>query len=266
MSVEEKVINKYLIMVSNPHVLELKVKNLNFLFPIKDLCVGVNKTYTITEIKNRDAYLLINRILDRQALKILEELLNSDLSLIKGICFTDLGVINLVKKHKPHLELIYFGSHNTTNYQTINYYLEYCDSLLISTDITLPEINLILDKAIKPLVLPYFILPEVMYSRRYLLTNYQTYYNLPIKKEIELLEPISKEKFLVFENEYGSVFYNHNFLDYRKYKFHNILYYYINPYNLDNNTILDIIKGKEVSLITSEGFLNKETIYKLKGE
>ena len=266
MSVEEKVINNYLITVVNKEILELKVKNLNFLFPIKDLVVGFLKVFTLEEIEVDNAYILVNRILDKQALAYLEDLLKKDLTKIKGICFTDLGVINVVLKYAPQLKLIYFQNHNTTNYQTINYYLEYVDSVLISTDITQKELDIILDKAKKPLVLPWFVLENVMYSRRNLLTNYQEYLSLPKTFQEQLLEPISKQGFLAVENAYGTVFYYHKYLDYRHIKHPNILFYYINPLNLNQETILKIIKGEDLKEITSEGFLNQETIYKLKEE
>ena len=125
--VNEKMKNNYLIAVTSDDVLKLKVKNVNFLFPIKDLCVGFLQEYTIKDIKIPNSYLLVNRLLDKEALAILEEVLQEDLSNIAGICFTDLGVINVVKRLAPALQLIYLESHNTTNYVSINYYLEYVD-------------------------------------------------------------------------------------------------------------------------------------------
>lgn len=264
MLVKEKKPNNYLIAVTNLNVLELKVNNLNFLFPITGLSVGFLKTFTLEEITSKNSYLLINRILDKKALLETEELLKKDLSNIKGICFTDLALINLVKKNNLPLELIYFQTHNTTNYKSINYYLEYLDSVLVSTDITLNEINIILDKANKPLVIPYFIPAEVMYSRRTLLSNYQKELNLPIKNVEKLKEKISNQDFLVMENEYGTIFYTAKFLDYRQINHPNILYKYLNPSNLDNDQILKIINNEDLKEITTEGFLNKETYYKLK--
>ncbi len=264
MLVNEKMKNNYLIAVTSDDVLKLKVKNVNFLFPIKDLCVGFLQEYTIKDIKTPNSYLFVNRLLDKEALAILETVLKEDLRNIAGICFTDLGAINVVKRLAPGLQLIYLESHNTTNYVSINYYLEYVDSVLISTDITEEEINKILDKAHKPLVLPYFLLAQVMYSRRSLLTNYQSVLNLPNKNQEVLKDSISQEEFLAVENKYGTVFYQNKYLDYRKINHPNILFRYINPLNLTLEELEKVLNNQELDIPVTTGFLDIKTYYNLK--
>lgn len=263
--VEEKMKNKYLIVVTNDDILKGKVKEeVNFLFPVSSYSVGFKKTYDFDKIDTDNAFLFINRILDNKDISLLEQDLSFLNPNIKGICFTDLGVLKVIKKLKLNIITIYMQSHNTTNYKSVNYYLEYVDSLLVSTDITELELIKILDNATKPLVLPYFLLPSLMYSRRKLLENYQSHFSLPKKSETILHEDISKKDFLVIENDYGTVFYPNKYADYRHIKHKNILYYYINPLNLELDVIEKILRGEDLSSISDRGFLNIETYYNLK--
>lgn len=263
--VEEKMkINKYLVVVTDENFLDLKVEGVHFLFPILGYSVGFTKTFSFTEIQVPHSYLYINRILDNQGIESLKKdltLLNDN---IEGICFTDLGVYKIVKDLGLSLQLFYMQNHCTTNVQSINYYLEYVDSVLVSTDITKEEIDVILDQANKPLIVPYFSLVDVMYSRRKLLSNFQEEFGISKRCEEVLHEPISSIDFKAVENEYGVVMYANKYIDYRNIKHSNILYYFINPLGLDKETLLKVFRGEELSSISNTGFLNIKTYYRLK--
>ncbi len=253
-------------VVTSEELFNLKVKNINFLFPMQEYSVGFLKTFSKEEIKVPNAYLYINRILDKEAiLKLKKELIMLPKN-ITGICFTDLGILNIVKELDLQVKLIYMQNHNTTNAVSINYYLEYVDSVLISTDITKEEIVSILEEATKPLVVPYFSLVEVMYSRRTLLSNYDEHFGYAKNKEEVLHEGISNQNFLAIENEYGTVLYAKKFIDYRSLAHQNILYRYINPLGLTYEQVENILKGEDLSKISNTGFLEKETYYVLKEE
>ncbi len=258
--------NSYLIVVTNEELLNLKVKNINFLFPMKEYSVGFLKTFSKEEIQTPNAYLYINRILDKDAILNLKKDLGMLPKNIRGICFTDLGIINIVKELNLKVKLIYMQNHNTTNAVSINYYLEYVDSVFLSTDITKEEIVCILDQATKPLVMPYLSFVEVMYSRRTLLSNYDEHFGYVPNKEEVLHEGISNQDFLAIENEYGTVLYAKKFIDYRSIEHQNILYRYINPLGLTYEEVESILKGEDLSKISNTGFLDKETYYVLKEE
>lgn len=256
----------YLITVTNKDGFKMKVKNINFLFPIKEYCVGYKSTFSLEEIEIPESYLYINRVLDKKAiLKLKEDLRNLNKNIV-GICFTDLGIVQLVKELELSLKLIYMQSHNTTNAISINYYLDYVDSVLVSTDITKEEILSILDKTKKPLVVPYFSLVDVMYSRRTLLTNYDENFGYSKKQEEVLHENISNQDFVAIENEYGTMLYAKKFIDYREIEHENILYRYINPIGLSKEEVETILNGGDLFSISDTGFLYKETYYRLKEE
>ncbi len=257
---------QFLIVVTNEEILKLKVKKINFLFPVKDFSVGFLNTYKMENIDRMDSYLYMNRILDCEGIKKLEEELKKINKNIKGICFTDLGVIQIVKKLGLSLELIYMQSHNTTNASSINYYLDYVDSLLISTDITKKEMISILNQAKKPLVVPFFSLAEALYSRRTLLKNYQKHFNLLENQEELLIEKGTKKEFLAVENEFGTVLYAKKFIDYRDIEHENILYSFLNPMHLSLKELEKILNKEEISIDKDTGFLYQETYYQLKEE
>lgn len=266
-SVREKMkINNFLLVVTTDEIKKLKVKNVNFLFPITNYSVGFLNTYEIGNITTPNAYLYLNRIFDTASLALLEQDLKKLPKNIKGICFTDFGVLQIIRKINIDVQLFYMQNHNTTNIESIHYYLDEVDSLLLSTDITKEEMIPILDQAKKPLIVPYFMKVDVMYSRRKLLTNFQEEFSLEHQKAISLQEPISHEFFEAVENEYGTVFYHEKFIDYRNIKHNNILFYFINPLGLKINEIVNILEGKEVDASTHEGFLNQETYYQIKEE
>lgn len=257
--------NKYLIVVADEELLELKVKNINFLFPITEYSVGFPTTFSIEEINSPNAFLYINRILDKKSMEKLKKDLLDLKKNIMGICFTDLGILGLVKEMGLNLQLIYMQNHNTTNKLSIKYYLEYVDSVLVSTDITKEEIMTILDATTKPLVVPYFSLVDAMYSRRTLLTNYGENFGVKIKKMANLHEDITGLDFVGVENSYGTVLYYKKFIDYRKIEHSNILYRFVNPLGLDKNTVEKILYGDDFSN-SDTGFLYKETYYLLREE
>lgn len=264
-------INKLLYIVNNKEIIkELKKVGVeNFLFPLKDFCVGFNDTYDINEMDN-DSFIFINRILDNESLDKLEKILNQNRNKIKGIVYDDFGVLYLINKLNLDVITISYQSHFGTNVKSINENLKYNDSVVISTDITKKEIEEILLKANKELCVFLFGLVPVMYSRRALLTNFFNEFKIPTKNNIEIDEKISKNKFIMVENEYGTVGYQKNYFDgLELLEFKNIKYFIVNPLFLNKKEQLQLIediKCKKISLNipTDKGFLYKETIYKLK--
>ena len=260
--------NKYLVTVNNLEIINdlKKVGITTFLFPLKGYTVGFPSTFEISEIKEDNAYLFINRILPSNDIDALKLILNNLPSNIKGIIFDDLGVLQIVKDLK--LEKILYLNHFATNYESINLFLEYVDSLVISTDITKDEINAILEHVKKPLVLHSFGFVPVMYSRRTLLSNYNKHFNLESKKYAQLEDKLEHNKFFAYENEYGTVLFNHIPSNSLEISNNNILYYFINTAFLNNEQVLDlfdsVLNNKEINIEHDLGFLNKATIYKLK--
>ena len=72
-------LNKILYTITDINLIS-KLKKVgieNFLFPLKDFCVGFNNTYSMDEIKDF-SFILINRILDNESLDRLEVILKNN--------------------------------------------------------------------------------------------------------------------------------------------------------------------------------------------
>lgn len=255
--------NNFLVIKGNNKI--KKVPGVNFLFPLQGFCIGFIKEYSLEEIPSGE-YLYINRLLNCEEIKKLKEMLPQIESHCKGIVFEDLGVLGILTEKHSQLEKILYASHAVCSSVTANAFLNEVDTLILSPDITEAEIKEIIKKCSKPVGIHLYGNLPYMYSRRTLLTNYQTHFNLA-KKQISLInESIKKQAFLCVENEYGTVLYDPKPCDAKSLLgIPNVSYYYINleftDINDDEITIDEFLKTTVPN--STSGFLNKKTIYRL---
>lgn len=256
--------NKLLILVQNKSLINKvkKVDKATFLFPLEGYSVGYPNTFKLDEIDEFGAYILVNRLLDESSINSFKELIDNFPKNIKGIVFEDLGLIDLIKD--LDITKILWQSHLNASYLSINGFLKYVDSVMMSTDITIDEIKLILSKADKPLVLPVLGYIPVMYSRRYLLSNFNINYNENVSNPNTIKEEVLKDEFKIFENEYGTVLYSNTLYNGKVLMDYDALYYFINSVFLSDEDIINFITNNELNDEYNDGFLNKKTIYKLK--
>lgn len=251
---------KKLITITNKDIIKdlRDIKDLTLLYPLKSFCVGYDEYFEIEEI---DDFVLVNRLLNDEELDLLESILKK--GSIKGIIFDDLGIIEAVKN--LNITKILLLDHLATNSKSINYYLEYVDSVVISSDLTEDEIKYIAQNSKKPLVLSVFDLKKLMYSRRTLLKNYAEYHQITPKSTIS--STILDKDFIIKENEYGTCFYIKDYYNALKLlDMTNILYFWYNPIGLDKKNILNLVQNKTLNIPSNQGFLNQATIYKIKEE
>ena len=255
--------NNVLITINNlDDINKYKELGINkYAFPLKDFCVGIPNTFLVSEIKC-DGYLYINRILDNEGIDKLKVMLLNLPNNIKGIIFDDLGIINIIKD--LNIEKILYLSHFNTNSVSINMFLDYVDTVIVSTDITKKEVEYIIKKAKKDISLFVFGYVGAMYSRRLLLDNYSKFYN--IKKTNPLVINNTGIEFLVYENSYGTYFYHNKIFNGLELMNLQAKYYFINSTFLTTNNIEDALNNKFDNLDCDNGFLYKETIYKVKEE
>ena len=250
--------NKLVTVINKDMINDLRdIKDVEFLYPLKSFCVGYEIEFSIDEI---DGYILVNRILEDKDLDILEKLLAN--SKAKGIVFDDIGIIEIVKD-LPMTKILLLD-HIATNYESINYYLEYVDSVIISNDLTKEEIEEILKKANKPLVVNVFGLKTLMYSRRLLLSNYAIYHNLKIERKMDAtISPL--KYFKIIENDYGTKFYAGKYFNgLELLNSSNVLFYWYDLIDLEQDKILSLIKNNKIDDVNSDIlFLDKPTIYKV---
>ncbi len=263
--------NNILLIVTDRKMLtkipkKLEESTITFLFPLKDFTVGFPEIFTLKEIPE-DGFIFVNRILDNAGIDLFKSTIKNIPPNIKGIVFDDLGIINVLNETKTNLTKILFLNHFNCNYASINIYLNYVDSVVISPDITESEIDEILNHASKPLVLYTFGHLNIMYSRRTLLTNYNKYFNKEVPMLSTLEEDLSHHKFKIMENVYGTVIYTEKpFNGLRYLTKPNVLYNLINPIFLSIDEITQIINNKtDLNAIYPYQYLSTtQTIYKLK--
>lgn len=231
-------------------------ENIELLYPLKSFCVGYDLEFTIDKI---DDFVLVNRILDDFDLDKLKNILcNAN---IKGIVFDDLGIIDIVSN--LNIKKILLLDHLATNVRSINYYLEYVDSIVVSNDLTEDEIKYILDNVNKKLVVNVFGLKTLMYSRRKLLSNYEKYHDLD--KIGKYNAKIDNKYFKIVENDFGTKFYAGKYYNGLKLlNLDNVLYFWYDPIGLKKDEILNIILNNDIKNIDTDTlFLDKKTYYKV---
>ncbi len=237
----------------------------NFLIPLANFCVGYD-TLTLKEILTLKTsfYLLINRLLTKDDLDQLSDVLIQINPFIKGIFLEDLGVLEVLDKLDLPGEKIYFANHFGTNYASINAFLKRgFDSMVVSNEITKEEIKEILAKVDKEVILQVYGYNQIMYSRRTLITNYNQEYDLNLALDSTIEENITKKKLKIKENPYGTVIFDENIynnLELLEFK-ENVKFYYINTTDLKVEDVLNAIENKTDA--KSSRFLNKKTIYKI---
>lgn len=236
--------NNILLLVNNLDIVkDLKEEsNITFLFPVSEFSVGFERTFRIEEIP--EGFIFVNRILDNEGIEKFKKFIGALPSNIKGIVFDDVGVLNVLLKVNLNITKILFLNHLNCNYESVNAYLDFVDSVVVSTDITIEEIDEILKKAKKPVVLYTFGHINIMYSRRTLLTNYNNHFKKDVPTIADLTEKISGKKFKAQESIYGTVIYTNepfNGLELRNRE--NVLFNLINMTFFTNEKMLEIIKS-----------------------
>lgn len=256
--------NKLLVLVQNKSIINKvkEVEKATFLFPLEGYTVGYPVTFKLDEIDEFGCYILVNRVLDEKSIESLKELFKEFPKNIKGIVFEDLGVIEIIKD--LDITKILWQNHLNDSYLTINGYLKYVDSVMMSTDITEEEVKEIIDKSDKPLVLPVLGYAPVMYSRRHLLTSFNMNYEENVSNPTTIKEEVLKDEYKVYENESGTQLFYNKLYNGRSLLKYDALYYFINTVFVSDDDVLSFIKGEKLSTDTFDGFLNKKTIYKLK--
>ena len=255
--------NNYLWTITNLKQIEkLKEKGIkNFVYPLSFFCVGIPKTFSVQEIKEDNAYLLVNRILDTKAIEELSIILHNLPDNIKGIIFDDVGLIEVLKDIR--INKVLFLSHFNTNFESVKIFFDYVDDIIISTDITEEEIDKIIDSCNKKISLFTFGLVSSMYSRRLLNDAYAKHYS--ISKEDTKDLRVDDKRFISVENDYGTVIYHYPYFNGLRLLNKDVNYHFFFPILLDDERIFELLDNDLSNIENDEGFLNQKTIYKVKG-
>ena len=260
-----KKINNYLVSINDINdIKEYKEVGITtFVFALRDYSIGYEKYFDIEEINDikENKYVIINRLLNTKDIESIKKILPK--LNVNGYIFEDIGLINVFKELNISGTKILYMNHFNNNSLSINYWLDYVDSVFVGNELTYDEYKVITSKVNKPIVLNIFGYNQAMYSRRLLLSNYYKKYNHDIKRSGHIKDQNSDISYNIKEEDLGTIIYSNKIFDGRRLlDLDNVLYYYLNTSFITKNIVFDFINNKEID--KDYGFLDKKTIYKLK--
>ena len=271
-----------------------------FLIGIKNFSSNFNYLYNVDELEsvlkelkkeNKKIFISLDRLYYNDEIEKVKELLIGIKDLdITGICYTDIGVLNILNDINYKKEIFWLSNHLGTNSKTINF-LEKKDVsyALLSTEITADEIiNIKKNTNIKIGAFLYGFLNMATSSRK-LLSNYFAFIDKKKKNNSYIMKDKNKDdKYIVVENT-NTNFYTDEVLNGIKFLpsfIENKLdFIVLDDYMLDSNNFYNIIEAfsslrkayddktfvsnleKVVEANTFNdtfyGFLEKRTVYKV---
>lgn len=255
------------------------------LLPLDGYSTDYDKYFTLDDISfvkhktKLEVFVVLNRMFfNRDIDRLKELLLNLESLELSGIFFYDLAVLQLARTLKLKTPLVWNNTHMVTNTETCNYYFKKgVKYAVLSNEITFKEMIEIYDKSDITLMFPLLLYPTVANSYRHLITNYDKVYKTSSARHLKIEERVTKENYLVFENSFGTTFKYGKVLNntsiFAKLKSIDFPYVILQEDFIEHDKfkqILSILKNDEdVSKIddligNNTGFLEKETIYKVK--
>ena len=257
---------------------------------IKDLSINQPAYFTLDEIKKineiiknngKEIFVSLNKNMFNKDLEILEyTLLQLDNLKLNGILYYDIAIVNFKKNLKLVTPLVWNQEHLTTNYLTSNFWYEYgAKYTMLSSEITLDEINEIALNANAKTMVPIFGYLPMFVSRRHLVKNYLDTFKIKDDSNINYIEKEDKIYAIIDSND-GTIAYSNKCLNGINETLKlNVDYIVLNSFNINNATfkrvvsMYNIVNESNVQefkeeidkmLDTDTGFLYKETVYEVK--
>lgn len=264
-----------------------------FIIGLKNLSVNLPYYFSIEEIKNivllckknkKEIFISLNKNIHNNQIQELTNMLKIISSLeVNGLIFYDIAVVNLNERLDLNLNLIWHQEHLVTNYQTINYWCKNgVYGSYLSSELTLEEILLIRDKTTCPLMMNVFGFIPMFTSKRPLIKNYLSKFNLYDDSKINYLEK-ENNLYPIIDDGVTTVYSSKilNLLSEVCVLEDKIDYFVLNSFNIDDNVFEQIINyfnyvtldnykelfNKANMLLNyniDTGFLYKNTVYKVK--
>ena len=155
--------------------------------------------------KDKDIFVSLNKNFFNKDIENLKEILKQLASLkITGIFFYDQAILQLKKELDLNIDLVWNQTHMVNNYLTCNYYYEKgVKYALLGKELTLEVIKNTSLKCMVEVVSK----PNIAYSKRKLLTNFYKDLAKAPQKELLIQEKITKENYLIEEEESGTAIY-----------------------------------------------------------
>lgn len=282
---------KLLIMPKSINQIESLIEDIDgVIVGIKDLSINQPAYFTLDEIKKineiiknngKEIFVSLNKNMFNKDLEILEyTLLQLDNLKLNGILYYDIAIVNFKKNLKLVTPLVWNQEHLTTNYLTSNFWYEYgAKYTMLSSEITIDEINEIALNANAKTMVPIFGYLPMFVSRRHLVKNYLDTFKIKDDSNINYIEKENKTYAIIDSND-GTIAYSNKCLNGINETLKlNVDYIVLNSFNINNATfrrvvsMYNIVNESNVQefkeeidkmLDTDTGFLYKETVYEVK--
>ena len=282
---------KLLIMPKSIDQIESLIEDIDgVIVGIKDLSINQPAYFTLDEIKKineiiknngKEIFVSLNKNMFNKDLEILEyTLLQLDNLKLNGILYYDIAIVNFKKNLKLVTPLVWNQEHLTTNYLTSNFWYEYgAKYTMLSSEITLDEINEIALNANAKTMVPIFGYLPMFVSRRHLVKNYLDTFKIKDDSNINYIKKEDKMYAIIDSND-GTIAYSNKCLNGINETLKLLVdYIVLNSFNINNATfkrvvsMYNIVNESNVQefkeeidkmLDTDTGFLYKETIYEVK--
>lgn len=282
---------KLLIMPKSIDQIESLIEDIDgVIVGIKDLSINQPAYFTLDEIKKineiiknngKEIFVSLNKNMFNKDLEILEyTLLQLDNLKLNGILYYDIAIVNFKKNLKLVTPLVWNQEHLTTNYLTSNFWYEYgAKYTMLSSEITLDEINEIALNANAKTMVPIFGYLPMFVSRRHLVKNYLDTFKIKDDSNINYIEKEDKIYAIIDSND-GTIAYSNKCLNGINETLKlNVDYIVLNSFNINNATFKRVVSMYNIAnesnvqefkeeidkmLDTDTGFLYKETVYEVK--
>jgi putative protease len=281
------------VLVNINHIDDINNSSDAYLAGIRDFSVNmpsfdidnIKKIIDSCNNKHKDIFIGINKNIHEEELNSLKNiLLELDKYQVTGIIFYDMALLQLKKELKLHNNLVWGQEHMTTNSSTINFfYQKGVKYTLLSSELSYDELNEIVNESKSKLIIPLFGYQSMMVSRRKLINNYLSTFNIRNNDQLRYMSKEGK-RYALEENNGGTIVYSSYILNGLKEalklsKKGN--YIYLNSFNIPSNIfkeVINIYKDTNESNVdineekinkllegkTDKGFLYHETVYKVR--
>lgn len=226
--------------------------------------------------------LKFNRMIHPKEIDIVKNIINEYINYDCLFYITDLGLLNLFKKLNLVNKVIYDPITMICNSLDAKNYSDFgVESIGVSNEITLEDLNLIINKTNVNTFYQVFGYRLMLHSRRYLVSLYEEKINHKFdKKNMVLEESTRNDIYPIVENEQGTLIYRSGIISLiKEIKDMKIEYAYFDHFNINNDTYNEIIniyydylndnidlslakqKLELLNLNFSDGFSYKDSVY-----
>ena len=280
-----------------PNSINMLKKNLgkytSIIIGIENLSINMPKYFSYQEFieiynfckeNNVEIFVALNKNMHNKDLEYLKEIMFKLEELdIKGIIYYDIALVNIKLEHNLKTPLVWGQEHLTTNPITSNFWYNFgSEYTLVSNEITKEEIIEMKKNSKSELIVTVFGYLPMFVSERHLVKNYLKTFNLSDNSSINYIEN-DGNIYPIIDNELGTIAFSAHILnginEVLEFKKQGIDYILLNSFLIEDDDfemVLDLFnsvnednvseysKKIESKFKCDNGFLNKETIYKVK--